>query len=75
MRWLFSLDQEFQSIEEIESCFSEDELERIAAGYWSGEAMPDSIPVFEFRSNYAIVRLCVENNFEEKFSESNSMGF
>jgi hypothetical protein len=64
LNWIFPLDQEFESVEDIYDQFTEDELEDIATGYWSGNPMPGKTPVFEYRSESARVRHCVPNKEE-----------
>lgn len=54
IQWLAQLDQGYSTTNEIREDISDDEIERLAKGYWSGKPFNDS-PKFEYRTRKAIV--------------------
>lgn len=61
LQWLYPLDQEFTSKQELYDAFDEDTLNELIDGYWSGKPY-NNTPKYEYRTHRATVVSIAQTN-------------
>lgn len=73
MSWIREIDQGFDNVSILEEDYTEAELRHLAEGYWSGEQRPGYQTTFEYRTQHALVKLCLEAEYmTEKYKTRNT---